>query len=93
MTKAREAEVDLQLDLLAEVVEIRGGEAIFTTKGLVLPRSCPLDSEQRWQHLSIPKHGPNPGDHLLETTQGQVDGFFSQRPFKCYLPGVASVGD
>jgi len=29
----------------------------------------------------------------LETTQGQIDGFFSQLPFKCYLPEVASVGD
>jgi hypothetical protein len=28
-----------------------------------------------------------------ETTQGQIDGFFSQPPFKCYLPEVASVGD
>jgi hypothetical protein len=29
----------------------------------------------------------------LETTQAQMDGFFSQVPFKCYLPEVASVGD
>ena len=29
----------------------------------------------------------------LETTQGQIDGFFNQLPFKCYLPEVASVGD
>ena len=29
----------------------------------------------------------------LETTQGQIDGFFSQLPFRCYLPEVASVGD
>ena len=29
----------------------------------------------------------------LETTQGQMDGFFSQVPLKCYLPEVASVGD
>ena len=28
----------------------------------------------------------------LETTQGQIHGF-SQLPFKCYLPEVASVGD
>ena len=28
----------------------------------------------------------------LETTQGQIDGFFSQPLFKCYLPEVASVG-
>jgi hypothetical protein len=27
----------------------------------------------------------------LETAQGQIDGFFSQLPFKCYLPAVASV--
>ena len=29
----------------------------------------------------------------LETPQGQKDGFFSQLPFKWYLPEVASVGD
>ena len=29
----------------------------------------------------------------LETTQGQIDGFFSQLLFKCYPPEVASVGD
>ena len=29
----------------------------------------------------------------LETTRGQIDGFFGQLPFKCYLPEVASVGD
>ena len=28
----------------------------------------------------------------LETTQRQIDGFFSQLPFKCYLPEEASVG-
>jgi hypothetical protein len=29
----------------------------------------------------------------LETTQGQVHGFFGQLPFKFYLPEVASMGD
>ena len=29
----------------------------------------------------------------LETTQGQMDGFFSQLLFKCYLPEVASLCD
>ena len=29
----------------------------------------------------------------LETTQGQLDGFFGQLPYKCCLPEVASVGD
>ena len=29
----------------------------------------------------------------LETTQGQIDGFLSQLPFKCCLPGVAFVGN
>jgi len=29
----------------------------------------------------------------LEATQGQMDGFFSQIPYKCYLEEVASVGD
>ena len=29
----------------------------------------------------------------LEVTQGQMDGFLSQLPFKCHLEEVASVGD
>ena len=29
----------------------------------------------------------------LDTTRGQIDGFFNQPPLKCYLPEVASVGD
>ena len=29
----------------------------------------------------------------LEATQGQIDSFFSQLPYKCYLKEVASVGD
>jgi len=29
----------------------------------------------------------------LEATQGQIDGFFSQLPYKCHLEEVASVGD
>jgi len=29
----------------------------------------------------------------LEATQGQMDGFLSQLPYKCHLEEVASVGD
>ena len=29
----------------------------------------------------------------LETTQGQIDGFFSQLPYKCHLEEVTSVGN
>jgi len=29
----------------------------------------------------------------LEATQGQMDGFFSQPPYKCHQNRVASVGD
>jgi len=29
----------------------------------------------------------------MEATQGQIDGFFSQLPYKCHLEEVASVGD
>ena len=29
----------------------------------------------------------------LEATQGQMDGFFRQLPYKCHLQKVASVGD
>ena len=35
----------------------------------------------------------NPRQSLtLEATQGQIDGFISQLPYKCYLEEVASVG-
>jgi len=41
-----------------------------------------------------------PGGHAamvfrstLEATQGQIDGFFSQLPYKCHQNRVASVGD
>ena len=36
---------------------------------------------------------PFPAYPTLETTWGQIDGLFSQFPFKFYLPEVASVGD
>ena len=29
----------------------------------------------------------------LEATQGQIDGFFGQLPYKCHQNRVASVGD
>jgi len=32
-------------------------------------------------------------DSALEATQGQMDGFLGQLPYKCYLEEVASVGD
>ena len=38
-------------------------------------------------------HGLRVQDTTLVTTQGRIDGFFSQLPFKCYLPEVVSVGD
>ena len=34
----------------------------------------------------------HPGLQGLEATQGQIDGLFSQLPYKCYLEEVASVG-
>ena len=56
----------------------------------------------RWQHQLAPLRGepawppaarPFFFFTTLKTTQRQIDGFFSQLPFKCYLPEVASVGD
>ena len=32
-------------------------------------------------------------DATLEATQGQMDGFLSELPYKCYLEEVASVED
>ena len=37
---------------------------------------------------------PHPAPRAaLEATHGQMDGFFSQLPYKCYLFEVAFVGD
>ena len=36
---------------------------------------------------------PNCTQAALEATQGQIDGIFSQLPYKCHLEEVASVGD
>ena len=35
----------------------------------------------------------SPPPPALEATQGQIDGFFSQLPYKCYQNQVAYVGD
>ena len=34
-----------------------------------------------------------PASSTLEATQGQIDGFCSQLPYKCHQNRVASVGD
>ena len=33
------------------------------------------------------------GHCILEATQGQINGFFSQLPYKCHLEEVTSVSD
>ena len=35
----------------------------------------------------------NRGQSALEATQGQMDGFSSQLPYRCHLEEMASVGD
>ena len=49
-----------------------------------------LEAGERDAHQGqrTPHQGSTP-----ETTQGQIDGFLSQLPFKCYLSEVASVGE
>ena len=42
---------------------------------------------------SIPERAYPTRPSALEATQGQMDGFFSQLPYKCHLEEVASVGD
>ena len=57
----------------------------------------PSDAWPRHEPQRRLRHGArvvsSPLQTALETTQGQIDGFSSQLPFKCYLPEVASVGD
>ena len=42
-------------------------------------------------NCSTPRRLPPPP--ALEATQGQMDGSFSELPYKCHLEKVASVGD
>ena len=42
---------------------------------------------------SLPGNAHRLEGSTLETTQGQMDGFFSQLPYKCHQTRVASVGD
>ena len=55
-------------------------------------RGCfePQASQERVRRQSDDWNGSST---ILETTQGQIDGFFSQLRFKYYLPEVASMGD
>ena len=59
-----------------------------------MPRPCSFRSSK---HGSLPfsrtTHNNKSVQITLGIIQGQIDGFFSQLPFKCYLPEVASVGD
>jgi hypothetical protein len=52
----------------------------------------------RARQISEPKYNilrkdRDRGRATLDTTQGQIDGFFSQLPYKCHQDWVASVGD
>ena len=44
-------------------------------------------------NAAVVPHHPQAIPATLETAQRKMDGFFSQLPFTCYLPEVASVGD
>jgi hypothetical protein len=44
-------------------------------------------------HAKMDASAKSKSESTLETTHGKINGLFSQVPFKCYLPEVASVGD
>ena len=61
---------------------------------------CPEVGERvqpLWRaHAAVARQGPDGpqagGGTALEATQGQIDGVFSQLPYKCHQNRVASVG-
>ena len=48
---------------------------------------------QSWGAGREERHISAESQSTLETTQGQIDGCFSQLPYKCHQHRVASVGD
>ena len=56
------------------------------------PLPVPTSASRR-RSSSCPCRANSISSHSQETTQGQIDGFFSQLPLQCYLTEVASVGD
>ena len=50
-------------------------------------------ADDLFEGKNLKQVSPAPPLPTLETTQGQIHGYLSQLPFKCYLPEVASVGD
>jgi len=50
---------------------------------LLLPYTIRLKRSAIWNPALLP---------ALEATQGQMDGFFSQLPYKCHQNRVAYVG-
>jgi len=88
-------------DLKVRVHHRHSSEWDLTKEIIKLPLSC-LQGAQEPASPCVTLPPPSlfvvgtallPRKTTLETTQGQIDGFFSQLPSKYYLPEVASVGD
>jgi len=81
-----------------------GVEGVNVAKSFLTGYPATYPPEARDGHgpstLASCVHTPSPScwkistaQATLEATQGQIDSFFSQLPYKCYLEEVASVGD
>ena len=75
----------------AEMRVVRNSEGQVISKAF----RYPLPRENLYvARLRRSSPGPKAGSlSTLEATQGQIDSFFSQPPYKCHKNRVASVGD
>jgi len=74
--------------LLLRLLLKAGASALFVYVDFNLRGAGALST---WRDLALPHSGwPSAA---LEATQGQMDGFFSQLPYKCHLEEVATLGD
>ena len=80
------AEIRTQLDL-------RVGPYRPHTKfsRLIRDKIQTLQGSETQREVKLPAAAETGARSALEATHGQMDGFFSQFPYKCYLEEVASV--
>ena len=76
------SEVTPERETQGELVSACGGVRVRTRPGTGPPRGGSGSKDRNELDCTT-----------VETPEGQLDGFFSQLPFKCYLPEGASVGD
>ena len=79
---------ELYLSVSENPFALQSKGSAFTLQGI-----SRILKQSKWFTLGVWWRPCNSCDPALEATQGQMDGFFSQLPYKCHLEEVASVGD